>query len=83
MTDCIAGLNVHLQDQTLSLYDHWIQEISLQCGCQGVIQMIDWSSLYMFDILRLTFTYLRCFPPERLVEGYNRYIFWHGRTYLA
>ena len=74
MTDCFAGINVHREDQTLSLYDQWIQESSLQCGIQSVVQMIDWSTLYMYDILPLTFTYLRCFPPERLVEGYNRYI---------
>ena len=43
----------------------------------------DRSSLYMYDILPLTFKYLRCFPPERLVEDYNRYISWHGRTHLA
>ena len=43
----------------------------------------DRSSLYIYDILPLTFKYLRCFPPERLVEGYNRYISWHGRTHLA
>ena len=39
MTDCIAGINVHLENQTLSLYDQWIQESSLQCGGQGVMQM--------------------------------------------
>ena len=58
MTDCIAGINVHLEHQTLSLYDQLIQERSLQCGSQCVIQMIDRSSLYMYDILPPTFKYL-------------------------
>ena len=84
MTDCITGINMHFEDQTLSLYDQWIQESSLHCGSQGVIQMTGVPYTCMiFWRLPLTFKYLRCFPPERLVEGYNIYISRHGRTHLA
>ena len=39
MTDCIAGINVHLEDQTMSLYEQWIQESALHYESQCVIQM--------------------------------------------
>ena len=29
MTDCITGINVHLEDQTLSLYDQWSKLITV------------------------------------------------------
>ena len=54
------------------------EKVDYSVEAEGVIQMIDQSSLYMYDILPLTFKCLRCSPPERLVEGYNRYIFRMG-----
>ena len=61
MTDCIADINVHLEDQ---IHEQWIHESSLQCGSQGVIQMNGVPQPCI--LFYLTFTYLEWFPLERL-----------------